>query len=483
MISLVLERARIVDGTGRPAFTTDVAIVGGRIALIGDLSHREAYRRIDCRNKTLAPGFIDCHSHDEQRWQNDSRFISKISSGVTTAIIGNCGRRSQQSVDSTLRLIEHERPALNIGMLYGLETIPNASDVRDACEQGAFGVSDDRSIARETPEAHKALCAALAIARDAERPLYAAHLRDYGTGIADALDEALDDARHADVALLCEHFGVRDRARGSAHRLLESIDRARASGTPAYAGCYPYVATWDYLRDVLPPQLQTLPDARLHAALEDPAYAATLALALAARVKERWAHITIASVPSQEWIDLCGETIEEIARSRRLSPAHVAVEMLRTAGGAVRTFDRAFDEDDVATILAAEFTAIGSCAPSYGLDTGIYGLVHPRAFGTSTRVFGRYVRRRRAFDEVEAVRRMTSLPAQIFNLRGRGTIEIGAYADIVVFDPETIADTATYARPASLSVGIEYVLVNGHVALADGRLTDERAGHALRAGG
>ena len=483
MISLVLERARIVDGTGGPAFTTDVGIAGKRIALIGDLSHREAYRRIDCRGKTLAPGFIDCHSQDEQRWQSDSRFVSKLSAGVTTVVIGNCGRGSQQSVDATLRAIAHERPTLNVGLLHGLAAVPSAGDVRDACEQGAFGVSDDRRVARDTPGAQAALAAALAAAREAGRPLYAAHLRDYGTGVEDALDEALDVARHAEVALLCERLGARDRARGSAHRLLERIDRARASGTPAYADCYPYVATWDYLRDLLPPQLRVLPDARLRETLNDPAFAATLALALTARVGDRWAHVTIASVPGEEWMDLCGEGIEDIARARRLSPARAAVEILREAGGAVRTFDRSLDEDDVATILAAEFTTVGSCAPSYALDTGVYGMVHPRAFGTFARIFGRYVRGRRAFDAIEAVRKMTGLPARIFGLRERGTIEIGAYADIVVFDAETIADTATYARPASLSVGIEHVLVNGQMAMSRGELTNARAGEALRAGG
>ncbi len=483
MISLVLERARIVDGTGRPPFTTDVGIAGKRIALIGDLSHRDALRRIDCRGKTLAPGFIDGHSHDEQRWQSDSRFLSKIALGVTTVIIGNCGSGSQPGVDATLRAIAHERPTINVGVLHGLGALPDAAGVRDACEQGAFGISDDRRVTRDTPGAQAALAEAIAVAREAGRPLYAAHLREYGTGIEDALDEALESARRGEVALLCEHLGPRDRARGSAHRLLERIDRARAGGTPAYADCYPYVATWDYLRDLLPPQLRALTDPQLRETLTDPAFAATLALALTARTGDRWAHVTIASVPGEEWMDLCGESIEDIAHARRLSPARAAVEILRTAGGRVRTFDRSLDEDDVATILAAEFTTVASCAPSYGLEPGVFGMVHPRAFGTFARIFGRYVRGRRAFDAVEAVRKMTSLPARIFGLRERGTIEAGAYADIVVFDADTIADTATYARPASLPVGIEYVLVNGQLALDRGALTNERAGEALRAGG
>lgn len=510
---------------GQTPYTTDIGIVGERIALIGDLRERDAIERIDCTGKTIAPGFIDVHSHSDELWLALPGCDGKIAQGVTTEIGGNCGmsvaplhgpglervRRSARhagidvqwrTLDEFFALVEGNGVALNVATLVGLGTTrqivagdserrlqngeidAQARAVREACEQGALGVSSGLIYPPSRYADLDELVAMAQAAKNANAPLYASHVRDEGDEVIAAIAEALEVGRRADVAVQCSHHKASGKKNwGKVHQTLALIDAARSDGMHAYCDVYPYVASWTELATILPA------DARfggVDATLErlaDPESATAIAMYLNMKHSETWHDIMITEVASEQNMQLSGMRMDEIARMWRLSPASAAVKLLKDERLEVGAVFFKMNEDDVATVLSADFCCVGSDASIRALHgPTARGVPHPRTFGTFPRVFGRFVRQRGTLDVVEAVRRMTSLPASIFGLRDRGTIEQGAYADLVVFDSEHIRDTATYESPYHFPIGIEHVFVNGHTVMRSGKLTKARPGHVLRNG-
>lgn len=525
MIPTVLENATIIDGTGRFPYTTDIGIVGDRIALIGNLSEQDAQERIDCTGKTLAPGFIDVHSHSDELWLALPRCDGKIAQGVTTEIGGNCGssvaplrgpafervERSAKhigvevtwrSLDEFFALVEHNEVALNVATLVGLGTTRSAVAgdserrlepaeiaeqgriVRDACEQGALGVSSGLIYPPSSYAEIDELVAMAAAARDAGAARYASHIRDEADGVIDAIAEALEVGTRAEVGVQCSHHKASGKHNwGKVHQTLEMIDAARMRGVDAHCDVYPYVASWTELATLLPAEARFGGDADTLERLADPTTAAVIALSLNLHNGNGWHDILITEVGSERNADLAGMRMDEIARSWRLPPAYAVIRLLREERLEVGAVFFKMNEDDVATVLSADFCCIGSDASVRALSgPTARGVPHPRTFGTFPRVFGRFVRQRGTLDTVEAVRRMTSLPAAIFGLRDRGVIETGRYADLVVFDAEAVRDTSTYEQPYSFPIGIEHVFVNGRPVLRNGSFTDERPGRVLRGG-
>jgi N-acyl-D-amino-acid deacylase len=246
---------------------------------------------------------------------------------------------------------------------------------------------------------------------------------------------------------------------------------------------YPYVASWTDLATILPDDVRHGgTDATLER-LRDPQSATAIALGLQMTHGEEWHDMLITEVASEKNAQLAGMRMDEIARMWWLSPAAAAIRLLREERLEVGAVFFKMCEDDVATVLSADFCCIGSDASIRALQgPTARGVPHPRTFGTFPRVFGRFVRQRKTLDLTEAVRRMTALPARIFGLRERGTIAIGNYADLVVFNSNEIRDTATYESPYHLPVGIDHVFVNGGPVLRDGAFTNERPGRVLRNG-
>jgi N-acyl-D-amino-acid deacylase len=525
VISTVLQNATIIDGTGGLPYTTDIAIVDDRIALIGDLRDRDAVERIDCTGKTIAPGFIDVHSHSDELWLALPRCDGKIAQGVTTEIGGNCGmsvaplrgpglervKRDARHVgidvqwrtlDEFFALVEHNGVALNVATLVGLgttrQTIAGDSErrlqpdeisaqarvVREACEQGAIGVSSGLIYPPSSYADVGELVAMSIAAREANAPLYASHVRDEGDNVVEAIQEALEVGRRADVAVQCSHHKAAGKKNwGKVHQTLALIDNARARGMEAYCDVYPYVASWTELATILPADARFGGvDATLDR-LSDPESATAIALYFNLKYGDDWHDIMITEVASQKNAELAGMRMDEIARLWWLSPANAAIRLLREERLEVGAVFFKMDENDVATVLSADFCCVGSDASIRAL-TGptARGVPHPRTFGTFPRIFGRFVRQRNTLDMVEAIRRMTSLPASIFRLRDRGTIAAGNYADLVLFDANTIRDTATYEDPYHFPVGIESVYVNGRAVLRNGEFTNARPGRVLRNG-
>jgi N-acyl-D-amino-acid deacylase len=510
-----------------------VAVVDGRIALIGDCSQHDARERVSCAGRALAPGFIDVHSHSDELWLAEPGGFGKISQGVTTEIAGNCGtsvaplhgtaRETKAraaaryalavewtTFDEFFTLVESNGVALNVASLVGLgttracvagdadrrldetETARQHALVREAIEHGAVGVSSGLIYEPSRYADLRELVGCAQSARSAGAARYVTHLRDEGDDLADAVAEAIAVGEGAGVAVQCSHHKAAGKRNwGKVHQSLELLDGAIARGLEIGIDVYPYVASWTDLATILPPAIRSGGTAAALARLRDPALAASCALALTlARdpelgiPNESWHDILVTGVGSERNARLAGLRIDEIAARWRLSSARAAIRLLVEEEMDVECAFFTMNEDDVATVISAGFASIGSDASArafHGITA--QGMPHPRTYGTFPRVFGRFVRGRRTLAIEEAVRRMTALPAQQFGLRDRGVIARGAWADLVVFDPETIVDRATYDAPFAQATGLDHVYVNGSAVMRDGAQTKARPGRVLRGGG
>lgn len=454
MIDIIFEGAQIVDGTGAPAFTTDLAVVGSEIALLGDLTARESHVRVPCNGMVLAPGFFDANASATVDWLANPDLRGLLGQGITTAIVGGCGVAGPAPGDlqkANLRL--HALP---------LATGRNVAAVREAVAGGAIGLALDLRHGYLDP-------GLLEAAREGGATRLHVHLRDEGDELLAAVDEAIGLARSGEFSVHIAHLKTQwKRNFGRVHQVLERIDAARRSSIDVTVDVYPYVAVWMRLTDLLP---ATLPKRNaLALQLSQPQRRAALAIQLDVARRFAWRDLILAHVDDEFHAELLGLGFDEIARRRRLPPARAAVELLAELGDQLGVFAFALDEDDIATILTADFACIGTSAAPLPLEnTGnIPNLVHPRAFGTTARIFGRFVRQRGTLTLEEAVRRMTLLPAHIFGQKKRGRIAVGQIADVVVFDPETFVDTATYAIPRNRPTGLRDLFVSGSGRIRNG---------------
>lgn len=471
---LILRNARIIDGTGAPARHGDVAIADDRIAGVGDLGRLEGAREIDVGGKAVAPGFIDAHTHDDRALLADPLMTCKVSQGVTTVVAGNCGvslaplateRRPPPPLDlvcaepegffadfgAYLDALDAEPPATNaiaqvghaslrVGAMDSLDRAATADEIKAmrgaleaALEAGAAGFSTGLfyppAKAAPTEEVIE-----LAKAVGAAGAFHSTHMRDEGEHVTDSLAESFRIGREAEVPVIVSHHKCAGQANyGRSVETLPLIEAARGR-QPVGLDAYPYVAGSTML-------------------------ASGRAMA-ASRIIVSW------SKPHPE---VAGRDLADIADEMGLG-LDEAVERLSPAGGIFFMMD----EDDVRRILAYPHTMIGSD----GLPHDEHP--HPRLWGTFPRVLGHYAREVGLFGLEEAVRKMTGLTAARFGLKDRGVIREGAYADLVVFDPETVIDRATFDAPKTPSAGIERVLVNGREVWSGGAHTGARPGRALR---
>jgi N-acyl-D-amino-acid deacylase len=531
---LVIRGGTVVDGTGRPGVRADVGVIGDRILAVGDLADVEAAGTslvLDATDRVVAPGFIDPHGHSDVSVLVDGALVSHLRQGYTTQLSGNCGSTvapvtsaGRELVELELRIhgvvarwttfaqyldvVEATPLGINVAYLVGHGTVRGAvlgpdsrtaspddlaamvGFVEEALDAGAFGLSSGLIYA---PGIHADVVELAALVRVAARrgDLYATHMRNEAGALFAALDEAIRTARQAGdhVRLQVSHLKAGARSVwGRAGEAVDVLERARADGVDVSADQYPYTAAATSLHVVLPPALLALGVDETVAALTDPDVRDRVRAEMERGVSgweniaadPGWTGIRIAE--SSAHMELAGRDIASIAADTGIDPAELAFDVLVDDRLETSIVIDCMDEADVTAIMAVPWIAV--CTDAEGRRPGHAvldaGVPHPRTYGSTARVLGSYVRDRGVLPLETAVAKLTSVPAARIGLRDRGVVREGAFADLVVFDPATIADVATYERPAVHPAGIDHVVVNGRAAVLDGRETTERSGRLLR---
>jgi N-acyl-D-amino-acid deacylase len=495
---VLIRNGRVVDGTGSPARTADVGIVDGRIAAVGVLGDRQATTVIDAGGQVVAPGFVDVHTHADEI-ANHPEAAHFVRMGVTTVIAGNCGG-SADDVAEAFAAIEQTRIAVNYATLFGHNTVrravmgserraPSAAElermealVRKAMADGAVGFSTGLQYVPGTYAAQDEIVA-LAKAAAQSGGLYATHMRNEGTELEAAVKEALDIGEAAQCPVEISHLKVDAPSRwGASARALAMIDAARARGQRINADVYLYDAASSTLGIRFPSWALEGGQDAINQRLDDGATWGRIKEEMKKLIRERglenYSFARIASYRADP--SLNGMAIPDAARKiLGADDLESQLEMMRRmlrAGGASMVY-QFMAEDDIGRILRHPFVSIASDS---GLNVMDQGVPHPRGYGNNARALGRYVRERGVVSLEEAVRKMTSLPADHFGFGDRGRIATGQAADLVIFDAARIADRATYEKPHQYADGITAVLVNGVVVVSNGAQTAARPGKVLR---
>ena len=533
---VVILNGRIVDGTGAAWYHGDLAIRGDRIARItraGQLAGAPARQRVDARNLVVAPGFLDIQSHSRGAFlgNGDGRVVSKITQGVTTEIMGEGSTNAivnervlgvgpgspaaaaqlarfggPRGFDNWLRAMEEHGAAVNVASFLGGNNVrqyakgtsqgaPSAAEldsmrkvVRWAMEGGALGIA----TALIYPPATFATTEELIEAARTMAPyggVYITHMRSEADRYLEAIDEAVRIGREGGVPVEIFHLkagGVRNWPK--AMQAIERIDAARGAGVDVQANMYPYVAGGTGLSACFPPWASA--DDRLFDNLADPAVRAKMRAEMESADTE-WENLCQLATPQGVLVlglnrpenrQHAGKRLAEIAAAVGKDPIETAFDLVLSERQRVGTIYFMMDEANVRLQLKQPWMKFGTDAGGEDPATA-QGLTHPRAYGTFPRILGRYVREENVIPLEDAIRKMTSAVTTRLNIQDRGVLREGLFADIVVFDPATIADRATFEAPHQLSVGVMHVFVNGVPVVTDGAVTGAKPGRALRGPG
>ena len=500
---LLIAGGTVIDGTGSAPYRADVAIAGDRIVRVSrsPLERDSATRVIDATGRVVAPGFIDLHAHLDPLLRLPGA-ESAVRQGVTTALGGPDGSSSwplAPYLDSAQSL----GLGTNVAFLTGHNTIrrhvmgmadraPTADELRQmrqmvaqAMGDGAWGLSTGLKY---LPGAYAKTDEVVALAQAAADSggIYTSHLREEGLGLIDGVAEAIEIGRRAHIPVVLTHHKVVGKPMwGASVRTLAMIDSARAAGIDVMADQYPYTATYTGIGVLVPAWAMADGDSAFARRLRDPALRDSIVKGIVFNIlnDRGGGDISRVQLAKVSWKrDLEGKTLADWARERGMAPtpetgAKLVIDALQR-GGASAIY-HVLDDADVERIMRYPHTMIASDGR---LVRPGEGHPHPRWYGTFPRVLGRYVRERQVLTLEEAVHKMTGMPAKRLGLRDRGQVAEGMYADLVVFDPATVEDRATFENPHQYPVGIDYVLVNGVAVVDGGKFTDARPGLVLRRG-
>ena len=502
---LLITNGRIIDGTGNGWYHGSIAIHQGRIQAIYRNSPTNAWQQtihpkqiIDAKQLIVAPGFIDVHTHLEGDEVKDPEAKNFIYDGVTTCITGNCGSSNVQ-VATYLRWIDSLQTSINIGTLIGHNDVRKTvlgranrdatpqelqrmeSLVEKAMQEGAVGLSTGLiyipGTYSKTPEI-------VALAKQAAKAggVYATHMRDEGDSVTQAIEEALTIGREARLPVEISHFKLSGQQNwGRSKQTLAMVEQARKQGLEVAIDQYPYTASSTSISTLIPDEILADGQDSIRARLQRPAIRNYVTASIKKRLKKRGlkhlSYAVIASFAKDSTYN--GKSIEEInvmkGNKRKIKNEAEVVMDIVSRGGASAVF-HGMGEEDVRRIMQYPFNMIASDASIRVLNAGV---PHPRGYGTNARVLAKYVREEKVIPLEEAIRRMTSLPAQQFRIEARGLLLPGYFADLVIFDENKVQDLSTFDKPHAYTVGFEYVLVNGKLTVDKGTHTGVRAGKAL----
>jgi dihydroorotase/N-acyl-D-amino-acid deacylase len=529
----IIRNGHIVDGTGSPWYAADVAVKDGRIAAIGRLDAASAVRSIDAHGMVVAPGFIDMLGQSEISLLVDPRAPSKIFQGVTTEITGE-GQSVAPLNDAMLKenqsgydhyhvkadwrtlaeyfaRLEKQGIGINMGTYFGAASAramvigygnraPTAEElkrmevlVEQGMRDGALGLS---TALQYPPAPYASTEELIALAKVASRHggIYATHMRSEGDAEDAALDETFRIGREANIGVEIFHLKTSGQENwGKMPHVIERIDKARAEGIDVAADTYAYTAWNNDMAAFTPPWANDGGSEKLVARLKDPALRARMRKDMTTPAQDwdnEWLaikgpqDILICSVNNPELVKYQGKRISDIAAEWKKDAIDTIFDFLikDKAGTYVTVFG--MDEADVALALQQPWMSVDNDASGTSPD-GILGKdhPHPRAYGTFPRILAKYVRDEHKLSLPDAIRKFTSLPAQREHLADRGVVKQGMWADLVVFDPATVHDEATYAEPNKFSVGMQYVVINGVPVIEDGKMTGKLPGKVLRGAG
>jgi N-acyl-D-amino-acid deacylase len=530
---LVIRNGHIMDGTGSPWYSGDLGIRDGRIAAIGNLTDANAKRTIDAQGRVVAPGFIDMLGQSEVTILVDPRLPSKIYQGITTEVTGegsSIAPQNEMTIAGDLRmyreygiqpdwktlaeyfaLLEKQGIGINLATYVGATQVrrvvigdadrpPSAAEldqmkalVRQAMEEGARGVSTSLEYA-PAPYASTEELIALAAESAKYGGIYATHMRNEGDGIMDALEETARIGREAKTPVEIWHLKVAGKSMwGKMPEVVGFIEKARASGLDISADTYAYTAWNNSLSAFIPPWAHDGGDAKLIERLKDPETRMRIRRDMKTFTRtwdNEWMEIPgaesilVSSVLNPALRPLQGKRISDIAKMWGKDPIDTICEFLIQDHAATSVSVFGMQESDVALALKQPWVSADNDSGGTSPE-GILGQdkPHPRAYGTFPRILSKYVRDEKLLTLPDAIRKFTSLPAQRMRFTDRGVLKQGMWADVVIFDPEKIHDVATYENPNQLSVGMEYVLVNGVPVIDGGKMTGARPGKVLRGPG
>ncbi len=515
-----------MDGTGSPAFRADVCVAGDRIDAVGELANAETKRRIDANKLIVCPGFIDMLGQSEYFLLVDNRAASKITQGITTDLTGEgtsiapvnarmiAERRDfwehygvtpdWTTLAGYFQALERAHPAINLGTFVGAGSVrdlvigkdnrPATSEelkameaaVAQAMEEGAFGLSTSLAY---VPDRFASTEEILALARVAARygGIYITHQRSEGNGIDRSLDEVFRIAREVRIPAEIYHLKTAGR-KVHMPAILKRLERARADGLEIWADQYPYTASANGLDASLPIWAREGGTEKLLARLKEPAARARVKSDLLRRDPGwnagRATRILIVQILNPSWKKYEGKTLAAIALEERKHPIDALIDLVIADHANAGKIEFITSESDVRAALAHPHVSFCTDAGARAIDGPLsQEKSHPRAWGTTARILGKYVREEKLLPLEEAIRKMTSLPASRMKLRDRGILKAGMMADLVAFNPETVRERSTYADPAHYCEGIPFVAINGQLVVDQGRITAARPGRVLRGPG
>ena len=524
---ILIHNGKIVDGTGNPWYEGDIAIYGEKILAIGKLDAQIAKRVIDAAGKVVAPGFIDMLGQSEYSILIDNRAMSKISQGITTEINGEGEsaapvnekilnemksylQKNKLTVDwkdfkGYFARVEHHKSAINLASYIGAtqvrayvigydnrEPTPEELDkmkrlVREAMQQGALGLSTSLEY---TPAMYAKTQELIELAKVAAEfgGIYVTHLRDEEDRIVEAILEAADIARAARIPVEIWHLKVAEKPNwGKMPQIVQLIQQHRNQGIDMTADQYPYIAFSNSLSSPIPGWAHEGGTEKLLQRLKDFDVRKRIRNELAATNRNKGVDfngIMISSVTNPDLKQWEGKRLTEVAAAWKKDPYNTMFDFILADSARTARVAFAMTEEDLKMGMAQHWVSFCTDANARATDGPLYeGKPHPRAYGSFPRILAKYVRQDKLLSLEDAVRKMTSLPAQRVGLKERGILKPGFYADVVIFDPASVTDRATFENPHQYSEGVSLVLVNGKPVWEDGKFAGNLPGKILRGPG